>query len=331
MKSGHILCPDSLATPTAPGRTLGDNIKSNSGVIFQEDELSDFLDIRCRGLSPSSIQDIKKAASLLWESTQGCINHESLNNLANTILQKYTSWTSIHKMFLYNRNFLKYLYKMRMDPQILAYLSIFEKPKTRKTVKLMTDRIITIQDIKRLLESIDLSDLPNNKKLNYRALILFLAYGGQRPQTATRLTAGQFRKALTLNHHVLTIEAAQDKNRLTHYVPIHPRIIEAVKEAIDGLPDNNLIWSYPSIRRWLLKTKIPLSNCEGWWNLKDLRKFFEQFSDEIGFMDANKNFIMSHGISGVNWTSYKQFRPDSVYNTYIDKWGKVDFITSAEV
>ena len=39
--------------------------------------------------------------------------------------------------------------------------------------------------------------------------------------------------------------------------------------------------------------------------LKDMRKFFEQKSDEIGFTDANKIFIMSHGVSSINWTSYK--------------------------
>jgi hypothetical protein len=59
--------------------------------------------------------------------------------------------------------------------------------------------------------------------------------------------------------------------------------------------------------------------------LKDLRKGFEQISDEIGFTDANKNFIMSHGVSSVNWQSYKQFLPDSVYKAYMKYWGDVKF------
>jgi len=296
-------------------------------VIFEEDDLFDFLDIRCRGLSASSTQDIKKAAGILWESTKGQINQERLNLLADTILKKYTSWTSIHKMFLYCRNFLKYLYKLRMDPQILAYLTIFEKPKTRRTVKLMTDRIITMPDIQILLSAIDTSRLPEDKKVNYRAYILFLAYGGQRPQTGIKLRAGQFRSALKYDPPVLTVNAEQDKNRMSHLVPLHPLVIQPILEAIKDLGDDDLIWSYPSIRRWLLQMKIPFIHCDGWWNLKDLRKGFEQISDEIGFNDANKNFIMSHGISSVNWQSYKQFLPGSVYKRYMEYWGLIDIVT----
>lgn len=57
--------------------------------------------------------------------------------------------------------------------------------------------------------------------------------------------------------------------------------------------------------------------------LKDLRKFFEQMSDEIGFNDANKNFIMSHGVSSINWTSYKQFLPENVFMRYMEFWEKI--------
>lgn len=57
--------------------------------------------------------------------------------------------------------------------------------------------------------------------------------------------------------------------------------------------------------------------------LKDLRKFFEQKSDEIGFNDANKNFIMSHGVNSINWTSYKQFLLENVYKRFMEHWGSV--------
>jgi len=60
------------------------------------------------------------------------------------------------------------------------------------------------------------------------------------------------------------------------------------------------------------------------FQLKDLRKFFEQKSDEIGFVDANKNFIMSHGVSSNNWTSYKQFLPENVYTRYMECWNIVN-------
>ena len=80
--------------------------------------------------------------------------------------------------------------------------------------------------------------------------------------------------------------------------------------------------------RWLFQNPVQLTNIDGKLQLKDLRKFFEQKSDEIGFNDANKNFIMSHGVSSINWTSYKQFLPENVYKRYIDCWGSVDINNS---
>jgi hypothetical protein len=150
-----------------------------------------------------------------------------------------------------------------MDPQILAYLTIFEKPKTRKTIKLLTDRIITIPDIQALLSAIDNSRLPEDKKINYRAFMLFLGYGGQHLQTGIRVRAGQFRSTLKYDPPVLTIKAEQDKNRMSHLVPLHPTIIQPILEAIVDLGDDDLIWSYPSIRRWLLQMKIPFTHCDG--------------------------------------------------------------------
>jgi hypothetical protein len=50
----------------------------NITVIFVEDDLLDFIKIRCRGLSASSQQDIKKAALILWESTEGQIIKRNL-------------------------------------------------------------------------------------------------------------------------------------------------------------------------------------------------------------------------------------------------------------
>lgn len=66
-----------------------------------------------------------------------------------------------------------------------------------------------------------------------------------------------------------------------------------------------------------------MKHTRGKLELKDLRKFFEQKSDEVGFNDENKNFIVSHGVSSINWQSYKQFLPENVYNRYMVCWGEV--------
>lgn len=78
-----------------------------------------------------------------------------------------------------------------------------------------------------------------------------------------------------------------------------------------------------SLPRYIRRNPAFLTHTNGSLQLKDIRKFFEQKSDEIGFNDANKNFIMSHGVSSINWTSYKQFLPENVYARYMDCWGIV--------
>jgi hypothetical protein len=56
-----------------------------------------------------------------------------------------------------------------------------------------------------------------------------------------------------------------------------------------------------------------MKNTAGKLSAMDLRKYFEQKSDEIRFVDAHKNLIMTHGCSTVNWRYYKGFLPENVY------------------
>jgi hypothetical protein len=161
-------------------------------------------------------------------------------------------------------------------------------------------------------------DGSNKTKQNYCCAILFLAYSGQRVITACRITVGQFRDALNRSPHVLTVQARQDKIRLEHYAPLHPLIIPYLIDAIEGRSSDEGLFSYEGLKQWLSRNPVPLSQTKGNLQLKDLRKFFEQKCDEIGFNDANKNFIMSHGVSSINWTSYKQFLPENVYKRYME-------------
>jgi integrase len=192
---------------------------------------------------------------------------------------------------------------------------------------LLTSRIIIQEDIQKTLNDISNdATLSDDKKLNYQSLILFLSYSGQRTVTASRLTAKQFSEALNQNPPVLTVEAGQDKIRLQHYVPLHPLLLPYIKKVIIGKGDNDTVFDYLGLQRWLKHHTIAMSHTKGKLELKDLRKFFEQKSDEIGFTDANKNFIMSHGVSSINWTSYKQFLPENVYKRYMECWSGIIFI-----
>jgi hypothetical protein len=212
-----------------------------------------------------------------------------------------------------------------MDAKILSYHAIFERPKNKQPIKLLTSRIVVQEDIQKTLNDIcNDTTLPDDKKLNYQSLILFLSYSGQRTVTASRLTVKQFNDALNQNPPVLTVEAEQDKIRLQHYVPIHPVLLPYIQKVIIGKSDNDTVFDYLGLQRWLKYHTISMCHTKGKIELKDLRKFFEQKSDEIGFTDANKNFIMSHGVSGIGWTSYKQFLPENVYKRYMECWGSVN-------
>jgi hypothetical protein len=211
-----------------------------------------------------------------------------------------------------------------MDAKILSYHAIFERPKNKQAIKLLTSRIIVQEDIQKILNEICKDEtISEEKKLNYQSLILFLSYSGQRTVTASRLTAKQFNDALNQNPPVLTVEAEQDKIRMQHYVPIHPALLPSIKRVIIGKCDSDTVFDYLGLQRWMKHHSIAMSHTKGKIELKDLRKFFEQKSDEIGFSDANKNFMMSHGVSSISWTSYKQFLPETVYRRYLKYWNGV--------
>ena len=296
-------------------------------VYFTDFDIEQFLILRKRGVSKHTIVTLNSVTRMIKKNLNGVINQTTLAIHADDILATYKSASSIHKYFMYTRNFLKYLYKIRMDTNLLAFLAIFEKPKVRRERKLMTTRIITIEDIKELISRLERDEnLTDYRKLQFKTLFLFLAYSGQRQITAYRTTAGQFREALTNNPPVLTIKAEHDKNKMAHYAPLHPEVIPYIERLVRGKDDDEIIFNIDRLEFWLANSKIPLIHTNGKWEIKDLRKFFEQKSDEIGFTDANKNFIMSHGVSSINWTSYKQFLPENVYVTYMKCWRDISLV-----
>ena len=126
---------------------------------------------------------------------------------------------------------------------------------------------------------------------NYRAFELLASYTGLRPRTIQRLTVGQFTAALDKEKPVLHVLAEQEKNRVEHYVPLHPFIVSAISEVLahdfgekkDGKP----FFLFNSFEKWLERQKIPLpqgrdpSEAHLW--LSDFRKFAEQFGDTISW------------------------------------------------
>jgi hypothetical protein len=69
---------------------------------------------------------------------------------------------------------------------------------------------------------------------------LFGAYTGQRSEaTIAKLTVGQFCEALAVGKPVLHVLAEQEKNRVEHYVPLHPSVVGEISEVLENDFDEN--------------------------------------------------------------------------------------------
>ena len=284
--------------------------------------------MRCQGLAQRSIDWLDRAAKQFWDHTQGEITQESLTQYRNFILTEYESRDSHSKTLGFSTAFLNHLSKLHMNPKYAAFSVYIELPKKRLIRKCVTSRIITIDDITNILKEIDNSE--NNGEINsdranyYRAFILTGAYTGQRIEaTMSKLTVGEVRQALKSDKPCIQIPSEKDKIRMEHYVPLHPVVIDALKVIIGDRPDDDQLFAYFSTRIWFTRKKYPLKRCDHHFVLGDLRKFAEQHGDAICWNDSNRSYILTHGVSGVQWSHYKSPLPEYVYDVYMQAWKDV--------
>jgi len=180
-----------------------------------------------------------------------------------------------------------------------------EMPKGLKARKHVTSRIVTQEDVENLLlaakRAYEKGDIDAHHYGNYRAIILFGALAGQRPQaTIAKLTVQQFREAIQQDKAVLDVLPAQDKIRMQHYCSLHPQVVEAVTTLFDD-GARNLMFKQLSFERWLKERQLALIRCGSHFVPGDLRKFCEQMGDILQWDQSNKNYILTHGVSGVDW------------------------------
>ncbi len=297
-------------------------------LTFSKKELSSYADSRAVGLSSKTITSLKKAARILWNCTKGQISKTTLDTLRQYVLGKYTDVYSKRKVINFSKAFFQYLAKTRFDARYQAFELFLEMPKTLQERKHVTARIVTKQDIENLLSAIEQAaqreEIDEYHRINYRAMVLFGAFTGQRPlATIAQLIVGQFKQAFNADKPVLDIPPKCDKIRMQHYCPLHPQVIDAVAPLLDGRDDNEHIFEQLSFERWLREHKIPLSQCNAHFVMGDLRKFAEQHGDTIEWEQSNRAYVLTHGVSGVDWRFYKHPLPDSVYDIYMKYWASV--------
>jgi hypothetical protein len=298
---------------------------------FTLGELNSYIEFRETGLTRKSQDWIERAARTFWDYTNGSINKHNLDTLRTTVLQKYQSEDARSKTLSFAMAFLKYLTKTRLDNRYYAFSIFLERPKTLKHRKRVTNRIITKQDIENVLAYIKTAE--SDERLNtyraqqYIAFTLFGAYTGQRSNaTISKLIVKQFREASQLDMPVVHVKASQDKIKMEHYVPLHPHVVEALQPLVDERCDDALMFEYNSFWMWVKRQKIPLTRISGHFVLGDLRKFNEQYGDVIQWEQSNRAYILTHGVSGVEWSHYRHPLPENVYDTYMKYWEDVCFV-----
>jgi len=298
---------------------------------YGEEELTDYTAFRCIGLSAGTIPWVNKCSVTFWNTTKGVINKPRIEAFREYVLTKYTGVYSKRKMLNFAKAFLHYLTKTRLDTRYKEFDLFLEMPKAVKESKRITERIVTTEDIKNVFSAIKEGGLnrefTTRQQQNYKALVLFGAYTGQRPYaTIRKLTVGQFRAALQRDPPVLDVLPQQDKIRMQHYVPLHPSVVEAVTPLLDGRnrKDDTRIFAHEYFDKWARRKKIPLTHGKH-FVCGDLRKFAEQHGDTIQWEQSNRAYILTHGVSGVDWRFYKHPLPDSVYDIYMKYWADVSF------
>jgi len=309
-------------------KRVGESQPKKLGLTFTKTELKHFVLQRKEKLAAKSQDWIDRASKALWKCTKGELSRDSMTALRQNVLHKYSSADSHSKVLNFATAFLKFLATTRSEPKFNSITPYLELPRTVKDRKHITERIVTKEDIENVLRYIKNAEqsgkIDSKRAAQYTAIITFGAYTGQRVvSTIKTLTVGQFRKALGMEKPVVQVKTSQDKIRMEHYVPLHPQAVKAIEAVIGDREDQASMFNYGSFEMWLKRQKIPMSRFDGHFVLSDLRKFAEQYGDVIQWESSNRAYILTHGVSGVDWRHYKHPLPESVYDVYMKYWKNV--------
>jgi hypothetical protein len=77
-------------------------------------------------------------------------------------------------------------------------------------------------------------------------------------------------------------------------------VVEAIAPLLRERPDDEPMFNQLSFERWLKQHKVPQVHGSYHFVPGDLRKFCEQMGDILQWDQSNKNYILTHGVSGVD-------------------------------
>lgn len=153
--------------------------------------------------------------------------------LPDNVSVKYQDNDAKRKVLQFARAFLRYMAKISFDQRYAAFDWFLQLPRAIKEQKRVTGRIVTKEDVENVLIAISEAhgrgEIDTNHYLNYKAMVLFCAFTGQRPlATIARLTVEQLQEAVRMEKPVVDVLPWQDKIRMQHYCPLHPQVVEAI-------------------------------------------------------------------------------------------------------
>ncbi len=309
---------------------LAPQLLSDLVLPFTKEDLLSYAGRRKSGLSEYSIDWIERSQKIVWGCTKGLISKETIDTLRLFVLTKYRSEWSHIKVLSFTKAFLTFLTKVRLDTRYHAFEIFLERPRAIKTRNNVTSRIVTKEDIEKVLTHISNAEkdglINSYRAKQYTAFILLGAFTGQRSlATISKLSVGQIREAIKSNKPCIEVQSCQDKIKMQHYVPLHPQVIQAIKPILRDANDDEPLFEYNSFVMWLKRQKISLTRVSTHFILGDLRKFTEQFGDIIQWEQSNRAYIMTHGVSGIDWKHYKHPLPENIYDIYMKCWEEVSF------
>jgi uncharacterized Fe-S cluster-containing protein len=121
---------------------------------FSRNELLSYTEYRKTELTRKSADWINRASNAFWLCTSGTISVTTLTNLRKKTLAKYECESSKSKVLTFAVAFLKYLAKIRLDLRYRSFELFLERPRRIKVRKNVTSRIVTKEDIERVLDHI---------------------------------------------------------------------------------------------------------------------------------------------------------------------------------
>jgi hypothetical protein len=119
----------------------------NTVYLFTKQDVETYYNLQMTGLSLNHVRSVKSIIRWFDDKTNGRIDKNILIAISNELSSSKYSYVYIKKFYTHINNFIKHLGRAHNDPSLLNMTMYMRMPKSRRTIKLMTSRIMDSEDI----------------------------------------------------------------------------------------------------------------------------------------------------------------------------------------